>query len=559
MFMGSLRTAMVPLITIPISLLGAVAIMSLMGFSLNLLTVLAIVLSVGLVVDDAIVVVENVARLMREGMSRFDAALASSRQLFSPIIAMTITLAAVYAPIGFLSGLTGVLFKEFAFTLATAVLISGLVALTLSPIMSGYVNADHGQEGRMTRFVNGLFFWTQDKYRGLLDKLLARNGQVLFVALFIALLAIPFFMFSQRELAPREDESMIRVVVTAPPESSLEYTERYMYDVVSAMEQLPGHTFMWQVLFGSSAFGGMQFEDYHDRDMSVHEMIPLAFRNLSQVKGVRAFPVLGSALPTAGRMDVEMVVMSPQTPQEMLPYSVELVNAALASGNFMFADTDLRIDLPQARFSLNRERIADLGMDVAEVSRQLGVFLSGNFVNRFDLNGKAYRVIPMVEDFDRVNPTALLNLKIRTPDGELVPLSALAELDETVAPRVLGKFDQNNSFRITGGVIPGRTKEQALSALETAAQEILPPGYSIDYAGESRQLRQEGNTLVGVLGLSMVFVFLALAVQFNSFRDPLVVLLGSAPLAISGALLFTYFGWTTINIYSQVGFITLVG
>ena len=411
----------------------------------------------------------------------------------------------------------------------------------------------------MTRFVNGLFFWTQDKYRGLLDKLLARNGQVLFVALFIALLAIPFFMFSQRELAPREDESMIRVVVTAPPESSLEYTERYMYDVVSAMEQLPGHTFMWQVLFGSSAFGGMQFEEYHDRDMSVHEMIPLAFRNLSQVKGVRAFPVLGSALPTAGRMDVEMVVMSPQTPQEMLPYSVELVNAALASGNFMFADTDLRIDLPQARFSLNRERIADLGMDVAEVSRQLGVFLSGNFVNRFDLNGKAYRVIPMVEDFDRVNPTALLNLKIRTPDGELVPLSALAELDETVAPRVLGKFDQNNSFRITGGVIPGRTKEQALSALETAAQEILPPGYSIDYAGESRQLRQEGNTLVGVLGLSMVFVFLALAVQFNSFRDPLVVLLGSAPLAISGALLFTYFGWTTINIYSQVGFITLVG
>ncbi|MEM7003234.1 MAG: efflux RND transporter permease subunit [Pseudomonadota bacterium] len=559
MFMGSLRTAMVPLITIPISLLGAVAIMSLMGFSLNLLTVLAIVLSVGLVVDDAIVVVENVARLMRDGMSRFDAALASSRQLFSPIIAMTITLAAVYAPIGFLSGLTGVLFKEFAFTLATAVLISGLVALTLSPIMSGYVNADHGQEGRMTRFVNGLFIWTQDNYRGLLDKLLARNGQVLFVALFIALLAIPFFMFSQRELAPREDESMIRVVVTAPPESSLEYTERYMYDVVSAMEQLPGHTFMWQVLFGANAFGGMQFEDYHNRDMSVHEMIPLAFRNLSQVEGVRAFPVLGSALPTAGRMDVEVVVMSPQTPQEMLPYSVELVNAALASGNFMFADTDLRIDLPQARFSLNRERIADLGMDVAEVSRQLGVFLSGNFVNRFDLNGKAYRVIPMVEDFDRVNPTALLNLKIRTPDGELVPLSALAELDETVAPRVLGKFDQNNSFRITGGVIPGRTKEQALSGLETAAQEILPPGYSIDYAGESRQLRQEGNTLVGVLGLSMVFVFLALAVQFNSFRDPLVVLLGSAPLAISGALLFTYFGWTTINIYSQVGFITLVG
>ena len=198
-------------------------------------------------------------------------------------------------------------------------------------------------------------------------------------------------------------------------------------------------------------------------------------------------------------------------------------------------------------------------MDVAAVSRQLAVFLSGNFVNRFDLNGKAYRVIPMVEDLDRSNPVALMDLQIRTPAGDLVPLSAIARLEETVAPRVLGKFEQNNSFRIIGGVLPGTTKEQALSALEATAAEVLPPGYTIDYAGESRQLRQEGNTLVGVLGLSLIFVFLALAVQFNSFRDPLVVLIGSAPLAISGALLFTYFGWTTINIYSQVGFITLVG
>ena len=559
MFMGSFRTAMVPLITIPISLLGAVAAMSLMGFTLNLLTVLAVVLSVGLVVDDAIVVVENVARYMRNGMSRFEAAMASSRQLFSPIIAMTLTLTAVYAPIGFLSGLTGVLFKEFAFTLAVAVLISGFVALTLSPIMSGYVNPDAGKEGRFTQAVNGLFLWTQERYRKALDTLLTRNGQVLFIAVFIAMLAAPFFLFSQKELAPREDQGMIRVAITAPPESSLEYTERYMYDVVDAMKALPGSTYMWQVLHPSGGFSGMQFVDFDDRDMSVHEMVPIAFRNLSQVEGVRAFPILGSALPTAGRMDVEMVVMSPHSPQEMLPYAGGLVQAAQRTGNFMFADTDLQIDLPQARFELDRERIADLGMDVAEVSQQLGVFLSGNYVNRFDFNGKAYRVIPMVEDFDRVNPIALLDLKVRTREGELIPLSTLAKLEETVAPRVLGKFEQNNAFRITGGVIPGRTKEQALTSLEEAAREILPADYSIDYAGESRQLRQEGNTLVGVLGLSMIFVFLALAVQFNSFRDPLVVLLGSAPLAISGALMFTYFGWTTINIYSQVGFITLVG
>jgi len=559
MFMGSLRTALVPLVTIPISLLGAIAAMSIMGFSLNLLTVLAIVLSVGLVVDDAIVVVENVARYMREGMSRYEAALASSRQLFAPIIAMTLTLAAVYAPIGFLSGLTGVLFKEFAFTLAVAVVISGFVALTLSPIMSSFVNKSHGQESKFTLYVNSLFLWTQNRYRSVLDVLLRNSGQVLFVAAFIAMLAGPFFLFSQSELAPREDQNMIQVAVTAPPEASLDYTERYMYEVVDALRELPGSTIMWQQLFGSGAFGGMMFEDYADRDMSVHEMIPIAFRNLSQIEGLTARPILASALPTAGRMDIEMVVMSSDTAQQMQPYADKLVRAALRSGTFMFADTDLQIDLPQARFKLDRERIADLGLDVAAVSRQLGVLLSGNYVNRFDLNGKAYRVIPMVEDYDRLNPAALLNLKIRTPAGDLVPLSSIAKLEETVAPRVLGKFQQNNSFRIVGGVLPGITKERALSALEDAAAEILPPGYGIDYAGESRQLRQEGNTLIGVLGVSLVFVFLALAVQFNSFRDPLVVLIGSAPLAISGALLFTFFGWTTINIYSQVGFITLVG
>ena len=556
-FMGSFRSALVPLITIPISLLGAVATMALMGFSMNLLTVLAIVLSVGLVVDDAIVVVENVARYIREGMSRTEAALASSRQLFAPIIAMTLTLSAVYAPIGFLSGLTGILFKEFAFTLAVAVLISGLLALVLSPVMSAYVV---GRETRLTGRVNEGFMWAQRRYGQLLDVLLTRNGQVLFVALFITLLAAPFFLFSQRELAPREDEGTIRVAVTAPPEASLDYTERYMYDVVDAMLALPDADMMWQVLsVGGGAFGGMIFAPFDERDMTVHEMMPMAFGNLSQISGVTARPLLASALPTAGRFDVELVVMSPDPPEAMLEHALGLVQTAIASGQFLFADTDLRIDLPQAHFMLDRDRIADLGMDLAAVSRQLSIFLSGNYLNRFDLNGKAYRVIPMVEDFGRPTPGQLLDLKIRTPTGELIPLQTLATLEERVAPRVRGKFQQNNAFRIYGGVRPGTTKEQALTTLEQAAVAQLPAGYTIDYAGESRQLRQEGNTLMGVLGVSLAFVFLALAVQFNSFRDPLVVLIGSAPLAISGALLFTYFGWTSINIYSQVGFITLVG
>jgi len=557
--MGSFRTALVPLITIPISLLGAVAAMAVMGFSLNLLTVLAIVLSVGLVVDDAIVVVENVARYLREGMSRTAAALASSRQLLSPIIAMTLTLAAVYAPIGFLSGLTGFLFREFAFTLAVAVLISGVVALTLSPIMSAWVAPASGGQSRLTRTVNGLFARTQAFYARLLDRLLQANGPVIFVALFVALLSVPFFLLSQRELAPTEDQSSINVVIEAAPDSTIEYTKHYMVDVVDAMKSLEGSTLMWQVLRGSGGFGGMEFVDYEHREQSVHDMQPQAFAKLSQITGLTTFPVLPSALPTAGNFDVELVVMSSDSAETMQPYAEELVQAAMASGRFMFADTSLRIDLPQARFRLDRERIADLGMDVAEVSRQLGIFLSGNYVNRFDSNGKAYRVIPMVRDADRANPDALLDLELRTPEGDLVPLRALARLEEQASPRVLDKFQQSNAFRVFGGVLPGTTKEQGLQTLEAAAAEILPADYSIDYAGESRQQRQEGNTLMGVLGFSLVVVFMALAVQFNSFRDPLVVLLGSVPLALSGALLFTYLGWTTINIYSQVGFITLVG
>lgn len=557
--MGSVRTALVPLVTIPISLLGAVAAMALMGFSFNLLTVLAIVLSVGLVVDDAIVMVENVARYMREGFTRGQAALASSRQLVSPIIAMTLTLATVYAPIGFLSGLTGVLFKEFAFTLAVAVLVSGFVALTLSPVMSSWVAPEKGREARFTLRVNSLFDTARGAYGKALRRLLENNGKVLFVGLFVSLLAVPFFLFSQKELAPTEDQSSINVAYTAPPEASLDYTARYMVDVVDAMKSLPGASKMWQMVMPNGGFGGMGFVDFDDRDETVHTLLPRAFGALSKVTGLTTFPVLPSALPSAGRFDMEFVVMSTDPAEEMLPHAEELMEAARRSGMFMFVDTDLRIDLPQARFLLDRERVADLGMDLAEVSRQLGTFLSANYVNRFDLDGTAYRVIPMVERDGRPDPTALLDLKLRTPSGDLVPLSSLAELEQTVAPRVLSKFQQKNSFRIMGGVLPGRTKEQGLREMERLAGELLPPEYGIDYAGESRQLRQEGNTLIGVLGISMAFVFMALAVQFNSFRDPLVVLLGSVPLALSSALAFTFLDLTTINIYTQIGFITLVG
>lgn len=559
LFMGSLRSALVPLITIPISLLGAMAVMMVMGFSFNLLTVLAIVLSVGLVVDDAIVVVENVARFMRQGMSRRQAALASSRQLLTAIIGMTVTLAAVYLPIGFLTGLTGVLIREFAFTLAVAVLISGVVALTLSPIMSAYASPPRGQEGTMTRWVNNRFDKLRMQYEFMLARSLQWTPQMLVFGLFFSLLAIPFLLTSQHELAPIEDESSIFVISAAPPEASLDYMHRHMHDVVGVMNGLNDATFMWQVLSPSAAFGGQEFVDPAERGQTPMDMLPDAFAKLAMVPGLQAFPNLFPSLPSAGQFSVEMVVTAPVPIEEMQPYADALVEAAYAANLFLFVDTNLKIDFPRAHFELDRDRIADLGMTVDDVSQQLSTYLAGDYVNRFDLDGKAYRVIPMIEDINRLDLRSIQQIKLQTPTGAMVPFSALATLEETVGPRVLTKFQQRNSFTIFAGMIPAYTKEAGLSAIEDAAADILPKGYAIDYAGESRQIRQEGNTLLGALGFALAFVFLVLVVLFNSLRDPLVVLLGCVPLALSGALMFTFLGWTTVNIYSQIGLITLVG
>jgi multidrug efflux pump len=560
LFMGSLRSALVPLITIPISLLGAMSVMMLMGFSFNLLTVLAIVLSVGLVVDDAIVVVENVARFMREeGMGRRQAALASSRQLLTPIIGMTVTLAAVYIPIGFLSGLTGVLIREFAFTLAVAVLISGVVALTLSPIMSAYASPARGEEGKVTRWVNRRFDVLRQRYESMLERSLRWTPQLLTFGLFFSLLAIPFLLMSQQELAPIEDESSIFVISNAPPEASLEYTHKHMHDVVDVMNGLDDATYMWQIVNPNGAVGGQTFTDPAQRNSTPLELLPSTYGKLLRVPGLQAFPNLSPSLPSAGQFSVEMVVTAPVPTEEMQPYADQLLQAAYDSGLFLFADTNLKVDFPQANFELDRDRIADLGMTVDDVSQQLATYLSGDYVNRFDLDGKAYRVIPMLEEGDRLDVNSVQQIQLQTPTGAMVPFSSLATLEETVGPRVLTRFQQRNSFTIFAGMIPVYTKEQGLKAIEDAAVKVLPEGYLVDYAGESRQIRQEGNTLFGALAFALAFVFLVLVVLFNSLRDPLVVLLGCVPLALSGALMFTFLGWTTINIYSQIGFITLVG
>jgi len=560
LFMGSLRTVIVPLVAMPVSLIGACIVMTLLGFSLNLLTILAIVLSVGLVVDDAIVMVENVERHVRDGKTRMQAALLGARELFAPVVSMTITLAAVYAPIGFQGGLTGVLFYEFAFTLAAAVVVSGIVAITLSPVMSAALIPAHGEEGAFTRFVNAGF----DRLRGIygrhLDVTLSLRGTMAAAALLIAAAAAPLYMYSGHELAPTEDESLVFFVLQSAPESSLEATRESTVKLAASIGALPEAKMVFRVLMSPSmGFGGVQTVPWGERKRSTKEIQPDAFMRAIAIPGLRAIPVLPPPLPGAGQFDVELIITSSEPPERMVGAAGALVGAAFQSGKFIYADSDLKIDLPQTKIVIDRERVADLGLDLAAVGRDLAVMLSGGYVNRFNYEGRSYKVIPQIVDKGRENPQSILDLKVRARDGGLVTLRSFVTLETHAAPQKLNRFQQRNSVKVFGVVAPGVTKEEALRTLEDAAKTSLPPGYAIDYAGESRQLRQEGSSLAVTLGFALGLIYLVLAAQFSSFRDPLIVLLGSVPLAISGALVFTFLGYTTVNIYSQVGLITLVG
>nr|MBA3558704.1 efflux RND transporter permease subunit [Gemmatimonadaceae bacterium] len=435
LFMGSLRTALVPLVAMPISLIGATIVMYAFGFSLNLLTILAIVLSVGLVVDDAIVVVENVERHVRLGKTRIQAALIGARELVGPIIAMTITLAAVYAPIGFQGGLTGSLFLEFAITLAAAVVISGIVAVTLSPMMSSRFVHEHGQEGRLTAFVNRAFDRVRALYERLLDSALQMRGAIVAAALLVMAAAWPLYMYSKSELAPVEDQSHISLFMEASPDASLAATNRASREVVGAIEKFPEAKFMWSLTANWGAFGGMVTKDWKERERSTEEMYGAVFGAVSQIPGVRVFPRLDPPLPTPGQYDVELVLQSDAPPEEMLETVGAVVGAGWQSGKFLYVDTDLKIDLPEARVVIDRERIADLGLDLASVGRELGTLLGGAYVNRFNFFDRSYKVIPQIGDEGRATVDPLLDLKIKTPSGELVPVSTFTRIESSNAPR----------------------------------------------------------------------------------------------------------------------------
>ena len=559
LFMGSVRTALVPLVAMPVSLIGAAIVMLAFGFSLNLLTILAIVLSVGLVVDDAIVVVENVERHVREGKSRIDAALIGARELIGPIIAMTITLAAVYTPIGFQGGLTGSLFLEFAITLAAAVVVSGVVAVTLSPVMSSRFVHPRGKEGRLTALVNRGFERVRRTYARLLDGALQMRGAIVVAALLIMAAAWPLYIFSKTELAPVEDQSHISLFLDTAPDSTIEAANRESLKLVRAITSFPEADFMWSLTAGWGGFGGMVTKDWKERARSTQEMYGEVFGAVSQVPGLRVFPRLDPPLPNAGQYDVELVLQSDAPVEQILATASAVVGAGFQSGKFLYVDTDLKIDRPQARVVIDREQLADLGLDLAGVGQELGTLLGGAYVNRFNYFDRSYKVIPQIGDADRATVGPLLDLKIKTPRGELVPVSTFAH-DRAeyraahAQPLPAAQRGAGLRRRPTGGDEGGRAARPRKRRRRDGGPRI-----SLDHAGESRQIRREGSALTVTLGFAVVLIYLVLAAQFQSFRDPLIVLLGSVPLAISGALIFSFLDLTTINIYSQVGLITLVG
>ena len=571
LFLGSLRSVLVPVVAIPVSLIGAVFLMQLFGFTINLLTLLAVVLSVGLVVDDAIVVVENVERHVREGMKPFDAALVGARELIGPIISMTITLAAVYAPIAFQGGLTGSLFREFALTLAGAVFISGVVALTLSPMMSArLLKAGHEDEG-LSGLVNRTFERVKNTYARHLEASFQARGVIYTAWAVISVLAAAMFFQSPRELAPVEDQGVIFGIVNTPSNSTLDQVAQSTREVNRELMTIPETRFTFQITFPSGGFWGDGLKPWKERKRSAAQILGEVQQKVAAIPGIQTFPILPPALPGGGNFPVEFVIASTADTAEILGFARQLQEKAARSGMFAFPPLiDVKVDQPESEVVIDREKVAQLGLNLQTVGQDLSAAVGGNFVNRFSVDGRSYKVIPQVARADRLNPEQLKEIYVTGPNGQLVALSSIATIKDSVAPRSLNRFQQLNAVKISGVAI--RPLDESLRFLEDEAATILPKGYVVDYTGESRQLRVEGNKFGSAFLLSILLIFLILAAQFNSFRDPFVILMGSVPLAMFGSLALTFLkmpnpnmrfwtdGWTTtLNVYSQVGLVTLVG
>ena len=571
LFMGSLRSVLVPVVAIPLSLIGGAFLMQVFGFTINLLTLLAIVLSVGLVVDDAIVMVENVERHISEGKRPFDAALIGARELIGPVIATTIVLLAVYTPIGLQGGLTGSLFREFAFTLTGAIIISTVVALTLSPVMSSKLlrpgMSEQGLAGRIARGFKRL----RGSYGRLLDITLHSRPAVYLVWFLLGLAAIPMFTMSANELAPTEDQGVIFGIVEAAANATLDQTSGWAAAANEAFLGTQEADFTFQITFPNGGFGGVVTKPWDERERTIFQILPEVQAKLSRIPGIQMFAVTPPALPGGGDFPVEFILASTAEPEQILDFARQLQLKAMQSGLFAFPPIiDVKIDQPQSEIVIDRDKVADLGLNLQDVGADLAAMLGGNFVNRFNIAGRSYKVIPQITRVDRLNPDQLKEIYVTGPNGGLVPLSTIATIKNSTEPRSYNRLQQLNAVKLSS--VPMRPLDEALRFLEDEAAKILPQGYLIDYTGESRQLRKEGKKFLPAFSLALIMIFLTLAAQYNSFRDPFVILSGSVPLAMFGALVFTFLkmpdpsipfwtdGWTTtMNIYSQVGLVTLVG
>ncbi|MBF0387286.1 MAG: efflux RND transporter permease subunit [Candidatus Omnitrophica bacterium] len=566
LFLGSFRSVLIPAIAMPLSLIGGFFIMLLLGYTINLLTLLALVLAIGLVVDDAIIVVENIHRHIEKGMQPMPAALLGARELAGPIIAMTVVLVAVYVPIGFMGGLTGALFSEFAFTLAGAVAVSAVVALTLSPMMCAKFLKPYVHDGRHTlvEFIDRQF---ENLERGYAKALHGALSILPVIAVFaVIILGSNYFLFAaaKSELAPTEDPGFIGSMFSAAPTASLEQTSLFAREVSKILSSYPEteHVFQIQGEGGlNSGFAGVVLKPWEGRKRSSKEIQEDVQVKLGGISGVDGVAFLPPPLPGGGEgLPVQFVIGTTDPSARLDEIAQSLLDKARASGMFIYIDKDLKIDKPQAEITIDRDKAAQMGLSMQEVGGTLGAMLGGGYVNYFSLSGRSYKVIPQVKQSERLNADQMLDYYFNTKSGASVPLSTLASLEMKVVPRSLSHFQQLNAATISGVPMPGVTLGQALGKLQELAKTSLPQGYSVDYGGQSRQFVKESSALVVTFFFALLIIFLVLAALFESFRDPLIVLV-SVPMSICGAMIFISLGvgGASLNIYTQVGLVTLIG
>lgn len=558
LFLGSIRSVLIPVVTIPLSLVGVCTLMLILGYSINLLTLLAFVLAIGLVVDDAIVVVENVHRHLEEGKTPFESAIIGAREIATPVIAMTITLAAVYAPIGFMSGLTGALFKEFAFTLASAVIISGVIALTLSPMMCSKILSEEATSGKFAIFLDEFFNKLKRVYQNALHSLLDTREMMLLLAGVVILMLPYLYSNTAAETAPDEDQGFFFVMATAPQYATLDYIEAYTKPFDAIYKSFP-ETENYFTVNMSQPISGMVLKPWDQRKKSQFALKQPLQNKLSKIAGLNAFAIVPPPLPGGGGGPaVQFVVKTTNDFQSLMDVSNKLTEKARNSGLFIYIDNSLKFNQPQVEFSINRAKASEMGLDMRALGSSLTSALSGNYINYFNLEGRSYQVIPQLARKFRLTIEQLGQIYVKTLNGTMVPLSTVITPTEKTQPNAATHFQQLNSATIQAVMMPGKTLGQGLEFLQKAAQEVLPKGFTYDYGGESRQFMQEGSALIFAFLFAIVVIFLVLAAQYESFRDPLIVLI-SVPMSICGALIPLNLGVATINIYTQVGLITLIG